>query len=237
MRILPPHRSATALRRLEEGESPRTIVVALLANIVIGVAKLIAGLASGSSGLLAEAAHSAADSMNEVLLAVGLYRGRQPPDEAHPLGHGQERFLWAFMAHHFSGCISGFAGDLEGAIATQHNVYRVDPHYVHAEVVEADLGLWHMLNGELECAGDHLRRAVGLDPSNLRARQRQIVLAGLTGDEALAREALAALEELGGTMDEAYLKASYPFQDERHARIFRKGLAAATAAATRRAPR
>ena len=98
MRILPPHRSATALRRLEEGESPRTIVVALLANIVIGVAKLIAGLASGSSGLLAEAAHSAADSMNEVLLAVGLYRGRQPPDEAHPLGHGQERFLWAFMA-------------------------------------------------------------------------------------------------------------------------------------------
>jgi len=143
----------------------------------------------------------------------------------------------ASMAHHFSGCISGFAGDLEGAIATQHNVYRVDPHYVHAEVVEADLGLWHMLNGELECAGDHLRRAVGLDPSNLRARQRQIVLAGLTGDEALAREALAALEELGGTMDEAYLKASYPFQDERHARIFRKGLAAATAAATRRAPR
>jgi len=107
LRILPPHRSATALRRLEEGESPRTIVVALLANIVIGVAKLIAGLASGSSGLLAEAAHSAADSMNEVLLAVGLYRGRQPPDEAHPFGHGQERFLWAFMAAIASFLIGG----------------------------------------------------------------------------------------------------------------------------------
>jgi hypothetical protein len=43
-----------ALRRLEEGESPRTSVIALLANVVIGIAKLIAGLASGSSGLIAE---------------------------------------------------------------------------------------------------------------------------------------------------------------------------------------
>jgi cation diffusion facilitator family transporter len=79
----------------------------LLANIVIGVAKLIAGLASGSSGLLAEAAHSAADSVNEVFLAVGLHRDRQPADAAHPFGHGRERFLWAFMAAIASFLIGG----------------------------------------------------------------------------------------------------------------------------------
>jgi Co/Zn/Cd efflux system component len=79
-------RSAIALRRNEEGESPRTIVIALLANLVIGVAKLLAGLATGSSAMLAEAAHSAADCVNEVFLAIGLYRARQPPDEAHPFG-------------------------------------------------------------------------------------------------------------------------------------------------------
>ena len=110
MRILAQRRSATALRREAEGESLRTIVIAFLANIVIAIAKLVAGLASHSSGMLAEAAHSAADSVNEVFLAVGLYRARQPPDEAHPFGHARERFLWAFMATIASfligGCVS-----------------------------------------------------------------------------------------------------------------------------------
>ena len=103
-------RSAIALRRNEEGESPRTIVIALLANLVIGVAKLLAGLATGSSAMLAEAAHSAADCVNEVFLAIGLYRARQPPDAEHPFGHARERFLWAFMAAIASflvgGCVS-----------------------------------------------------------------------------------------------------------------------------------
>jgi cation diffusion facilitator family transporter len=109
-RNLRQRRSATALRRAAEGESTRTIVIALVANIVIGIAKLIAGLVSGSTGLLAEAAHSAADSVNEVFLAVGLRRDRQPPDATHPFGHGRERFLWAFMAAIASfligGCVS-----------------------------------------------------------------------------------------------------------------------------------
>ena len=107
MRILPQRRSATALRREAEGESLRTIVIAFLANIVIAIAKLSAGLASGSSGMLAEAAHSAADSANEVFLAVGLHRARQPADAEHPFGHGRERFLWAFMAAIASFLIGG----------------------------------------------------------------------------------------------------------------------------------
>jgi cation diffusion facilitator family transporter len=106
-RILPQRRSATALRRAAEGEGARTIVIALLANIVIAIAKLIAGLVSGSTGMLAEAAHSAADSVNEVFLSIGLHRDRQPADATHPLGHGRERFLWAFMAAIASFLIGG----------------------------------------------------------------------------------------------------------------------------------
>jgi TolB-like protein len=133
----------------------------------------------------------------------------------------------ASMAHHFSGCISGFAGDLKDAIATQNNVYRVDPEYGHADVVEADLGLWHLLDGKLDRAAEHLRKAVAINPSNLRARQRQAVLGGLSGDAALVREAFDAIESLGGPMDEPYLAASYPFQDPHHAETFRNGLASA----------
>src|SRR5258708_970370 len=44
--------------------------------------------------MLAEAAHSAADSVNEVFLAFGLHLERAPADETHPGGHGRERFLW-----------------------------------------------------------------------------------------------------------------------------------------------
>jgi len=107
LRIFPLRRSAMALRRAEEGESVRTVVIALLANLVIGAGKLIAGIASGSSAMVAEAAHSAADCVNEVFLAIGLYRARQPPDRDHPLGHARERFLWAFMAAVASFLIGG----------------------------------------------------------------------------------------------------------------------------------
>jgi cation diffusion facilitator family transporter len=85
-------------------------VIAFLANLLIAIAKLIAGLATGSTGMLAEAAHSAADSINEVFLAVGLYRQAAPADATHPSGHGRERFLWSFMAAVSSfligGCVS-----------------------------------------------------------------------------------------------------------------------------------
>ncbi len=110
MQNLPRQRSATAIRRAAQGESSRTILIALLANVVIAVAKVIAGVVSGSSAMLAEAAHSAADSVNEVLLAISLRRDRAPADATHPMGHGRERFLWAFMAAIASfligGCVS-----------------------------------------------------------------------------------------------------------------------------------
>src|SRR2546425_2092587 len=107
LRNLPQRRSATALRRAAEGESTRTVVIAFVANVVIAIAKLIAGLASKSTGMLAESAHSAADAVNEVFLAVGLHRDRAPADATHPAGHGRERFLWAFMAAISSFLIGG----------------------------------------------------------------------------------------------------------------------------------
>ena len=51
---------------------------------LLRVAKLIAGFVSGSTGMLAESAHSFADSLNEVLLAWSLRRARKPPDSQHP---------------------------------------------------------------------------------------------------------------------------------------------------------
>jgi divalent metal cation (Fe/Co/Zn/Cd) transporter len=50
------------------------VIVAGVANIVVGLAKLAAGIISGSSAMLAEAAHSAADTLNQVFLLTSLRR-------------------------------------------------------------------------------------------------------------------------------------------------------------------
>ncbi|MFI5889853.1 cation diffusion facilitator family transporter [Actinoplanes sp. NPDC051513] len=87
-----------AREKNESGDSTRTVVVAVIANAAIAVAKTVAALLTGSASMWAEAAHSAADTGNEVLLFVGLHRSKRAPDERHPFGYGQERYFWTFLA-------------------------------------------------------------------------------------------------------------------------------------------
>jgi cation diffusion facilitator family transporter len=86
----------------EKSESMGTVVLAGAANLAIALAKLAAGLFSGSAAMLSEAAHSLADTITEVFLYVALVRGRQPADEEHPFGYGKESFVWAFIAALFT---------------------------------------------------------------------------------------------------------------------------------------
>lgn len=80
------------------GESLRTVVVAVAANLAIAIAKAVAAVVTGSASMWAETAHSFADTGNEVLLFVGLRRSDRPADRRHPFGYGQERWFWAFLA-------------------------------------------------------------------------------------------------------------------------------------------
>ena len=82
----------------EAGGSGLTVVLALAANIGVGVLKLAAGLISGSASLLSEAAHSAGDSTTEVFLLVAQKRSLKPADRAHPFGYGKERYFWSMIA-------------------------------------------------------------------------------------------------------------------------------------------
>ena len=81
-----------------KAESNRTVVIAMLANLGIAVAKGVAGVLSGSAAMLSEAAHSLADTTNEVLLLVAVKRSSKPADEQHPLGYGRERYFWSLLA-------------------------------------------------------------------------------------------------------------------------------------------
>jgi cation diffusion facilitator family transporter len=82
----------------KDTESTLTVTLALCANIGVGILKLVAGLVSGSSALLSEAAHSAGDSTTEVLLLVAQRRSGKAADRSHPFGYGKERYFWTMLA-------------------------------------------------------------------------------------------------------------------------------------------
>jgi cation diffusion facilitator family transporter len=90
------------------------VLVALAANLVIALAKTVGGLLANSPALLSEAAHSVADSLNEVFLLAALRRSRRPADRRHPFGYGKERFFWSLLAavgiFVMGGCFSFFQG-------------------------------------------------------------------------------------------------------------------------------
>ncbi len=80
------------------GESSFTVVLALAANLGVGLLKLAAGLITGSAALLSEAAHSAGDCTTEIFLLVAQKRSQRPADRAHPFGYGKERYFWSMLA-------------------------------------------------------------------------------------------------------------------------------------------
>ena len=74
------------------------MLIALAANAIVTVAKLAGGLLSGSAALLAEAAHSVADTTNQGFLLVSISLASREPTPDQPFGYGRARFLWTFMA-------------------------------------------------------------------------------------------------------------------------------------------
>src|SRR5246500_1084492 len=86
------------LRGADASESFTTVLVALGANVLIAVAKSAAAVVTGSASLVAEAAHSWADSGNEIFLLVANRRSRQPADRTHPMGYGREAYVWSLFA-------------------------------------------------------------------------------------------------------------------------------------------
>jgi cation diffusion facilitator family transporter len=98
-----PSATLTSRRSVERTQrtahaSRRTVLIALAANAVVTVAKLVGGLISGSAALLAEAAHSIADTTNQGFLLVSISLAEREPTPDQPFGYGRARFLWTFMA-------------------------------------------------------------------------------------------------------------------------------------------
>jgi cation diffusion facilitator family transporter len=185
-----PRQSAASLRASRSHGSRRSLIVAFAANVLVAAAKLAAGLITGSAALLAEAAHSVADSTNEVFLGISLRRARRPADAEHPFGYGGVRFVWAFLA-----AISSFliGGCLSVGLAIND--------LVHGSVVDDFPVAWAVIGVAALADGSALAQTV-------RQARREAALWGMptirylqhTSDptlRALAVEDTAALAGLG----------------------------------------
>src|SRR6188474_3454859 len=107
--------------------STRTLVIALLANLGIAVAKFIAAAITGSSAMLTEGVHSVVDSTNQLLLMWGRRAARRPADMLHPFGYGRELYFWSFVVAVLVFALGAGVSVYEGIIHIAHPEEAVSP--------------------------------------------------------------------------------------------------------------
>jgi cation diffusion facilitator family transporter len=78
-------------------ETSRAAAASVLAAVLLTGTKLGVGLATGSLGILSEAAHSTLDLLAAVVTWFAVRASARPADEGHPYGHGKVENLSALF--------------------------------------------------------------------------------------------------------------------------------------------
>jgi zinc transporter 9 len=78
--------------------SKKAVAAAIGGNGFVAVSKFIAFVMTGSGAMLSEAIHSFADTMNQVLLMIGIVRSTKAPDPDYRYGYTAERYIWALIS-------------------------------------------------------------------------------------------------------------------------------------------
>lgn len=111
---------------------------------MVASARSVTAVITGSASLTAEAAHSWADTGNELFLVVANRRSARAPDRLHP--HGREAYVWPLLA-----ALGLFVAG--GAVSIIHGVNELRAptpadHFVAGYVV---LAIYFVLEGRRFC--------------------------------------------------------------------------------------
>ncbi|MEV8015039.1 cation diffusion facilitator family transporter [Streptomyces sp. NPDC086554] len=183
------------------GESAFTVIVAAVANLGIALAKAVAGVISGSSAMLSEAAHSVADTVTELMLLVSLKRSERPPDEDHPLGYGGARYVWALLASVATFVGGGVFAVYDGIHTLTHGEDLGDPLVSYIVLgVASILESYSLRTGLKQARGEADRFGVKLKRYLRHTPDTAVKAVVLEDTAALAGLLLAAAGLLGGQL-------------------------------------
>jgi len=87
---------------------------AVAVNVAILLAKIATWTLTNSGALLAEAMHSLADVVNQLLLRAGVQQSRRAPTKQHPYGFHREKYIYALMSAVGVFCLGAGASVLHG---------------------------------------------------------------------------------------------------------------------------
>ena len=147
----------------EARSTRRTVLTAGAANLFVALVKLAAGILAGSSAMLAEAAHSVADTLNQAFLLASVHRAQRPADTDHPFGYGQERYFWSLLAAFGIFIAGGGFSVFEGVMALHRTASSQQVLFAYLALAVAGVA-----------EGVSLARAAG--QTNRQARQRGLGL-------------------------------------------------------------
>lgn len=100
--------------------SNTSIYSALAANLLIAITKFIAGAITNSSAMISEGVHSVVDTVNQVLLLMGIKQSKKPPDALRPFGYGKELYFWSFIVSILIFGLGGGISIYQGYIHIRH---------------------------------------------------------------------------------------------------------------------
>lgn len=107
---------------VSESGRRRPVVYAIAGNGAVTIAKFLAASVSGSATMFAEAVHSIADTLNQVLLYIGLRRSQKKADEEFEYGYGNELSFFALI----SACGIFFVG---AGVTVMHGISELFSHH------------------------------------------------------------------------------------------------------------
>ena len=119
----------------KKSNSVMTVLIAIGANFIIAIAKSFAAFMTGSASMIAEAAHSWADTGNGIFLLVAEKKAIKPADVSHPLGYGKESYVWSMIAA-FGVFMAGSIVSIYTGI-TEWNASETETNYTIAFIILA----------------------------------------------------------------------------------------------------
>jgi cation diffusion facilitator family transporter len=87
------------------GDVMRVLTRVFVLNLLVAVAKIAFGYASGAISILSDGFHSLTDTASNVVGLVGVAAARRPPDQDHPYGHRKYETVSAIAVVGFLGLV------------------------------------------------------------------------------------------------------------------------------------